>query len=122
MKKGFPRGLAVSLCATAVLFCGCGPTIHQGWSITSDPPPDAAITFDVTDDLVVAPGDTLMVRIDETFDSYAWTLDGAILPGQTAATATIPCTPLFPGSHHVSAFVERGGLLFSRDLRFFVAN
>jgi hypothetical protein len=90
--------------------------------ITVTSPQNETITFDHVDDIVVAPGSALQVTINESFNSYKWMLDGAILAGQNSATVTIDSTPLAFGVHHLSAFVEKNGHLYSETLRFRIEN
>ena len=91
-------------------------------TITVTSPQNETITFSQVEDIVVAAGSTLMVSISEGFDSYEWMLDGVILPGQTSATVTVDCSPLTLGVHHLTAFVEKSGLLYSKTLRFRIEN
>jgi hypothetical protein len=91
-------------------------------TITVTSPQNETITFSQVEDIVVAAGSTLLVAISEGFDSYEWMLDGAILPGQTSATVNFDCTPLTIGVHHLTAFVEKSGLLYSKTLRFRIEN
>jgi hypothetical protein len=102
----------------ATLLVGCRISVN----ITTISPQDETITFDKTDDIVLAPGSVLQVTINESFDSYEWMLDSAILAGQNSSTVTVDCTPLAFGVHHLSAFVEKNGQLYSTNLRFWIEN
>ncbi len=110
----------------AFLLSGCPPvdrttgSIKSRVTITVTSPQNAQITFSQADAVVVAPDATLTVTIAQGFDSYAWLLDGVALTGQTSATATIDCTSLELGPHHVTAFVMLQGNLFSKSLQFSV--
>jgi len=105
---------------------GSKMTLHATGSIslvvTVTSPQDETITFDHLDDIVVSPGSLLKVTIDEAFDSYAWMLDGSVLAGQSTATASVVTAPLALGPHHLTAFVEKNGHLYSDTLRFRVEN
>jgi hypothetical protein len=91
-------------------------------TITATSPQNETITFNESDDIVVAPDAVLSITIGETFDSYAWLLDGAVLSGQTSATVSINCSLLAPGVHHVTVFVHKNGLMYSKTLRFRIEN
>jgi hypothetical protein len=91
-------------------------------TITVISPQNETITFDRADDIVMTPGSTLQVTISESFDTYGWMLDGSILVGQISATASVDCTPLALGVHHLTTFVEKDGHLYSETLRFRVEN
>ena len=93
-----------------------------GFTITVTSPSDEPITFDRADDITVGTAAMLAITIGEGFDSYSWMLDGATLQGQEAANVTVDCGTLDPGVHHVTAFVTKNGLLYSRGLRFVIEN
>ena len=107
-----------------VLLFGCSMAVPIAIIVTSTvtSPKTETITFDHADDIVVAPNSMMQIAIGENFDSYAWVLDGVILPGQTSATVDIDCTSLSFGVHHVSAFVTLQGKLYSKTLRFRIEN
>lgn len=90
--------------------------------ITVTSPQNESMTFSQADDIVVAPGAVLHVGISESFDSYAWAVDGVLLAAQASATADIDCTDLALGVHHVSAFVTLRGKSYAKTLRFRIEN
>jgi hypothetical protein len=104
----------------SILFVGCKMPISM--DVTTTLPPNETITFDQDDDVVIAPGSMLQVAISESFNSYQWMLDGAVLVGQTSAVTTVDSTSLPLGVHHLSALVEKNELRYSGTLRFFVEN
>ena len=92
------------------------------FTITVRSPEDETITFDQTEDVVVAPDSILTVSIAETFDSYKWSLYGIDLSSQTSNSVDIDCQQLWPGVHHLTLFVEKNELLYSETLRFRIEN
>jgi hypothetical protein len=87
-------------------------------TVTVTSPQDQTITFSQPNDIVVAPNAVLNITIGAGFDSYVWVLDGATLAGQTTATATIDCSSLALGAHHLTIFVQKNGMQYSKTLRF----
>lgn len=85
-------------------------------------PTDATITLDQVDDVILAPSSSLTVTVTEDFDSYGWAMDGIMLTQQTGKNLPIACSTLDLGVHHLVLFVTKNGLLYSKDLRFFIYN
>jgi hypothetical protein len=105
---------------TALLVGGCKPLVSVAVATTS--PGDQSVTFSKGSDVVVGAGGSLEGAITEDFASYEWILDGVVLVGETSRAVTVDSSPLAPGVHHLAAIVGSNGRLYSRILRFFVAN
>lgn len=91
-------------------------------TVTVQTPQDQVIGFDLASDPVIPQTGTLRVAIAESFDSYAWALDGALLAGRSASSLELSCGSLDPGVHRVTAIVGKGGLTYSKTLRFTLEN
>jgi hypothetical protein len=106
--------------AAISLLVGCTSKVDVNIVTTS--PLNETITFSQVEDFTVAAGSVVDVTVAETFDSYEWMLDGATLAGETSATVSIDTILLSTGVHHLSAFVGKHGLFYSRTLRFRIEN
>jgi dolichyl-phosphate-mannose--protein O-mannosyl transferase len=106
------------------LLCGCpiSSKMEKLFTITVSSPEDETITFDQADDVVVAPDATLTVAVAESFDWYEWVLYGLDLSAQSSSSVNIDCASLWPGVHHLVAYVGKNGTLYSSTLRFRIEN
>jgi hypothetical protein len=104
----------------AAFACGCSTQaeIQTQLSLVQD----VAITLNHSEDTAFSHGAVLHMAISETYDSYAWALDGASLGGETSSSVDVDSAPLTPGVHHLAVFVVTNGVLYSKGLRFIITN
>ncbi len=91
-------------------------------NIGIDVPEEIVISFNRQNDVVfteamMAAGVTIKITNTETFDSYAWFLDG-VKHTSTTDTKILRDVPL--GIHRLTAYVEKDDVLYSGTLRFIV--
>ena len=91
-------------------------------TITVNTPLDETISFNGADDIVAGPLDTLIVSINAEFVFCEWYLNGLDLSSYTSNSVDIDCSSLSLGVHHLTVFVEKNSLLYSKTLRFRIEN
>jgi hypothetical protein len=111
-------GSLIILAICLFLLESCNTQVDVNMQISSLS--NVVVTFNNIDDVAVSHGSTLHLSVNETFDSYAWSLDGTILGGQANANLDIDSGQLRLGVHHLCVFVGRSGELYSKTLRFSV--
>ncbi len=93
-------------------------------SITVTEPSNETITLG--GNITVSQSSTLTITVsDDTFNSYAWYLDGVVVIDETPGTPNIidyGCSGTSLGVHHLTVFVTRGSKLYSNTIRFTVTN
>lgn len=77
---------------------------------------DSAITFSSGNEVVK--GTNLVVSVTETFESYAWYIDGAVQTGQTTGTITISTTSMDIKQYELMIKVVKNGNTYSKTMRF----
>jgi hypothetical protein len=112
--------LKLLIIVAALLLASCKPLVSLAVSTAS--PGDESVTFSKGSDVVLGADGSLEVAIAEDFASYQWILDGAVVAGETSRAVTIDCAPLAGGVHHLTGVVGKSGHLYSKTLRFVVAN
>ncbi len=91
-------------------------------TITVNEPNNEVITFSENDDITVSQSGTLAIAVSESFDSYAWYLDGVVVAGQTDSSFELVCSGTSLGVHHLTVFVTLNSMLYSNTVRFIVTN
>lgn len=91
-------------------------------TVTFTAPADETITLsDVSGTPVSWAANTqLTVTVTETFTSYQWYLDGAVLSGQTGNSVTLSARSLRAGAHDLSLRISKDGVRYSKTLTFTV--
>jgi len=91
-------------------------------TITVIEPGVETITFSENDDITVSQASIFTIFISELFDSYEWYLDGIQINDQLDNSFEYACNGIPLGVHHLTVFVTKNGMLYSKTIRFIVQN
>ena len=91
-------------------------------NITIEQPEEEDVNFSKTQDFTVPQDSTIILTIDDTYDSFVWYLDGVKIDEQNIYSFQYECNTIAPGVHHLTVFVTKNDLLYSNSIRFIVTN
>ncbi len=97
-----------------------------GFTITVSDPSDETFTFtdgngDPVASFQILKGDLLTVNLGQTFESYSWRVDGAVVATSRNLT-DYDTSDLDYGVHRLTLYVLKGGKYYSKSISFTVIN
>jgi len=89
---------------------------------TFNAPADESFTLGSAQTLSWKTNTTLTVTVTVVYDTYAWYVDGVLVPGNTGNSITLNARDFAAGRRSLSVRVTKGGVVYSKSLTFTVNN